>query len=80
MGYHKTNIDKGVLGQFSKITEEYQEAKDSQEQNNPIMTLLELSDLIGAIEAYANSYNLSLQDIISMKNATKSAFESGRRR
>lgn len=29
MGYHKLEITKGVLGQFSKITEEYEELSDA---------------------------------------------------
>lgn len=79
MGYHLTEIEKGELGEFSKIKEEFLEAKDSFAQGNPIMTLLELSDLIGAIEAYAINHNMSLEDIIKMKDATKRAFKVGRR-
>lgn len=79
MGYHKSEIPKGVLGEFSKIEEEFLEAKDAITQNIPIMCLLELADLIGAIELYANKFNMTLDDLISMKTATKSAFEDGTR-
>ena len=79
MGYHLTEIKKGELGKFSKIREEFLEAEDSFSQGNPIMVLLELSDLIGAIEAYVINHNMSLEDIIKMKDATKRAFESGHR-
>lgn len=80
MSYHINEIPKGEIGEFSKIREEFLEAADSLEQNNPLMVLIELSDLIGAIELYSNKYNLSLDDLIKMKNATKRAFESGRRK
>lgn len=79
-GYHKKQINKGVLGGSSKITEEYEEFIDSIEQNNPIMSILELADLIGAIEAYAAKYNYNLGDLIQMKDATKRAFETGHRK
>jgi len=80
MGYHVRKIDKGVLGEISKIKEEYSEFLDAHEQGNPVMKLLELSDLIGAIEAYTKAkYSITLEDLIKMKNATKSAFEDGSR-
>jgi hypothetical protein len=79
MGYHKTEIPKGEFGQFSKIKEEFLEAQDALEQNNHIMLLVELSDLLGAIDAYVKQYNLSIEDLIIMKNATKGAFEDGTR-
>ncbi len=78
-GYHLAKIDKGTLGEFSKIKEEFLEAEDSINQDNPLMCLMELSDLVGAIEAFANKHNLTLEELITMKNATKRAFESGRR-
>lgn len=80
-GYHKREIPKGKLGEISKINEEFQEFNDAIDQDNPIMALLELSDMIGAIEAYTRKvYNISLSDLIRMKDATKSAFESGHRK
>lgn len=78
-GYHKSEIPKGKLGESSKIDEEYLEFKDALLQNNPVMALCELSDLIGAIEAYAIRYNVRLEDIIEMKNATQRAFNCGDR-
>lgn len=80
MGYHRKQINKGVFGEASKIFEEVQEFEDALDQNAKIMELCELSDLIGAIEAYSkNKYGISLDDLILMKNLTKSAFEDGRR-
>lgn len=80
MGYHKTKIAKGVLGHASKIREEYEEFVDAYEQGNPVMELVELSDLIGAIEAYTLShYDIELADLITMTRATQSAFRDGTR-
>jgi hypothetical protein len=81
MGYHKTEIPKGVLGEASKINEEFFEFKDAHIQNNTIMELLELSDLIGAIESYTKlKYNVNLDDLILMTRATQSAFRDGERK
>lgn len=80
MGYHSKDIDKGVLGEFSKIKEEFLEAEDAFSQDNKVMVLLELSDLIGAIELYCfKNHSITIDDLIKMKNATKSAFEDGTR-
>ncbi len=80
-GYHLTVIPKGKFGEFSKIEEEFLECKDALEQDNKIMVMCELSDLLGAIEAYAiKAHQLTLEDIIKMKNATKRAFKSGARK
>lgn len=76
MSYHLDKIDKGVYGERSKIVEEFQEWQDSYKQSNPIMELVELSDLIGAIEAYISKYNLTLKDLIVMKDVTNKAFIS----
>lgn len=52
-GYHIKEIQKGVLGEYSKIIEEFEEYNDALEQNCKIMQLVELSDLIGALEHYS---------------------------
>lgn len=79
MGYHKTEIPRGEFGEFSKIKEEFLEAQDALEQNNHVMLLVELSDLLGAIEAYVGKFKLTLDDLIVMKNVTKQAFNDGTR-
>jgi len=80
MAYHSKEIEKGVLGEFSKIKEEFLEAEDAEMQQNRVMVLLELSDLIGAIELYCTTkHNITLQDLMKMKDATKSAFQDGTR-
>jgi len=79
MGYHKREIPKGVIGEFSKIEEEFLEAKDAFEQGDTILLLCELTDLIGAIEEKAKHHNMTLQDLIEFSNKTKSAFKDGTR-
>lgn len=80
MGYHKKEIKKGVLGEYSKIKEEFKELTDAFEQNDKILQLCELTDLIGAIEEFSlNKFNISLQDLINFSNKTKSAFREKKR-
>lgn len=78
-GYHKRNIQKGVLGEFSKIREEFEELADAVEQNNKVLTICELTDLIGAIKSYAKNYNLTLKDLNIFSESTENAFKSGKR-
>ena len=80
MGYHQVDIQKGVLGEFSKITEEYNEAFDGWMQGNDILILCELSDMIGAIEEYINRYNLTIENLKEFSDLTKSAFKDGKRK
>ncbi len=80
MGYHLKEIQKGTLGEFSKIKEEFEELMDANEQKNSVLEICELADLLGAIEAYAKKWNLSLGDLNKMKESTKKAFEDGSRK
>lgn len=80
MGYHINEIPRGVYGEFSKITEEFLESQDAHCQGNSIMVLLELSDLLGAIEAYCVQHNMTLVDLIKMKESTNRAFLDGTRK
>jgi len=81
MGYHKTEIEKGVYGHFSKIKEEFQELQDAIDQKDKILTLVELSDLIGAIEGFVEfELKLSLNDLVKFKELTKQSFISGHRK
>lgn len=80
MAYHKREIKKGVLHQFSKIKEEFEELEDAHDQDNKILEICECADLIGAIEAYTQmKYNITITDLKRMAEATKSAFEEGKR-
>jgi hypothetical protein len=80
-GYHLRKIERGTFGKASKIREEVEEFLDAHEQGVAIMELVELSDLIGAIEGYlaANFPEITLFDLMKMKDVTKRAFVSGRR-
>jgi hypothetical protein len=80
-GYHVYEIEKGEIGEISKIVEEVAELIDADAQNIKIMQLVELSDLIGAVESYLEKRHpaTTLQDLIAMSNVTKRAFKSGRR-
>jgi hypothetical protein len=80
MGYHLKDIPKGKLGEFSKIVEEFEELREAQGRAGcEVLEICELCDLVGAIEAYAKRWNLSLEQLIKMKELTKSAFEEGKR-
>lgn len=80
-GYHLRKIDKGVLGDSSKIVEETIEFVDADEQGSLIMALVELSDLYGAMAAYLakNAPGVTMNDLAIMSDITKRAFLNGRR-
>jgi phosphoribosyl-ATP pyrophosphohydrolase len=80
MGYHVKEIVKAQFGTVDKIREEFEELMDAYEQGNPLMFLHEMSDMLGAMEAVAAKYNVTLVDLITMKEATQRAFKSGHRR
>jgi hypothetical protein len=81
MGYHERDIPQGILGDRSKVIEEMTELLDSVEQDNPVMALIEMADLIGALEMHLEKYHpsITLKDLITMKDRTRKAFESGSR-
>lgn len=81
-GYHINKIPKGTLGESSKILEEVLELQDAEEQDCKIMQLVELSDLIGAIEEYLRKkfHTVTLQDLIKMSSVTRRAFVNGYRK
>jgi hypothetical protein len=68
-GYHNVKIPK----------EEFLELWDAHSQRNPVMMICEMCDIIGAIEALAGKYNLTLEDLVQMMRATQRAFKNGRR-
>lgn len=80
MGYHIKRIDKGILGEFSKIREEFEELSDAVDQNDKLLISCELSDLLGAIEEYAKQFNLSIDDLKKFSDKTKAAFKEGKRK
>lgn len=81
-GYHLTPIDKGVLGQPSKVAEECAEFIDACDQNCQVMALVELADLYGAMRAYLAQQHpsLSMSDLERMADINERAFRNGRRR
>ncbi len=82
MTYHLDKIEKGVYGELSKVQEEIHEAIDAKKQKCELMVLIELSDAIGAIEAYLEKYHpsFSIDDLAIMSKITKRAFQSGNRK
>lgn len=81
MGYHKTEIQKGVLGESSKIQEELDELKDGEAQGARLLILCELADLVGAIDYYLKIHfpGWKMNDLQQMANLTQSAFKEGER-
>lgn len=80
-GYHIKHIEKGILGEPSKIREELEEFMDAVDQDVSIMALVELSDLVGAIEAYLKKYHpqITVDDLKKMSEVTCRAFMNGHR-
>jgi hypothetical protein len=80
-GYHKRTIPKGEVGELSKIHEELLEAYDAEEQGVGLMTLIELSDLLGAVSSFLEKHysDIKIDDLLKMSEVTKRAFTSGRR-
>lgn len=80
-GYHLSAIPQGTYGEFSKIEEELYEAKDAAEQGVKIMELVELSDMLLAVEGYLKKHHpgTTLDDLRSMAAVTNRAFETGHR-
>ncbi len=82
-GYHVKKIAPGQFGELSKIQEEIEEAFDAEEQGNKLMVLVELADIIGAIDGYLAlkfKNTLTVQDLVKMAEATRRAFENGHRK
>lgn len=80
-GYHITEIKKGINGESSKLLEEVMELIDAEQQECRIMALVELSDLVGAIELYLEKHHpdMTIEDLKKMASITRRAFETGGR-
>ena len=80
-GYHLTAIPKGELGEPSKIREELLELEDAWRQQSKVLALVELADLVGAIEHLLARHfpGLTLADLTQFSAITRRAFENGHR-
>lgn len=81
-GYHRNPpTHRFQYGELGKILEEYQELLDASNQSNKILMLCELADIVGAIQGYLNAEfpGFTLQDLITMADATERAFLRGER-
>jgi hypothetical protein len=80
-GYHLAEIPKGEVGEVSKIVEEALELQDFDQQRTAVGGLVELSDLVGAIEAYLAKHHpsIGLSDLKTFADITKRVFENGHR-
>ena len=79
-GYHIASIAKGKIGEASKIREELEEFEDALRQNANIMALVELSDMVGAIDLYLKNHfqsTVGINDLVQMSNITQRAFKNG---
>jgi hypothetical protein len=54
-GYHLVAIPRGALGELSKVQEELDELRDAMAQDSRVMATVELSDLVGALQAYLDT-------------------------
>lgn len=81
-GYHLTHIEKGTLGELSKVREELEELLDAEKQGAVIMQLCEASDLVGALRAWLTRHHpgVSFPDLVQMADLTERAFRHGRRK
>lgn len=80
-GYHLTEPPRGEFGELSKVFEEVEELRDAEAQGAALMVLMELADLLGAVEGYLARHHpsLTLADLTKMKDITARAFRAGRR-
>ena len=76
MKFHKAIIQKGIYGELSKIKEELDEAFDAESQNQDLMLLIELSDIIGAVEGVSKKYGFTIEQLMKFaKLRSKVAIE-----
>lgn len=80
-GYHLVAIPRGELGELSKIREELDELADAMAQGSRIMATVELSDMVGAIQAFMDRHlpGTTIEDLLTFSEITKRAFQNGRR-
>lgn len=81
-GYHIRQIKRGKFGELSKVREELEEVEDAEEQGVSLMILIELSDMIGAIDGYLAKHfpDTTLSELVAMSAITQRAFRNGHRK
>jgi hypothetical protein len=80
-GYHLVDIPRGELGELSKIREELDELTDAMAQGSRIMAMVELADMMGAVQAFMAKHlpGVTMEDLLTFSDITKRAFVNGRR-
>jgi hypothetical protein len=63
-GFHVSKIKKGVYGELSKIQEELDEAVDASLRGHDLMLIIELSDIIGAVEGVSLKYGFTVEQLL----------------
>ncbi len=79
MGYHVRNIPRGQFGEYSKIVEEVAEFEDAIDQGCKVMALMELSDVVGAIQGYLDMHfpGTTIDDLCLMAAISARVHTSG---
>lgn len=77
-GYHTQFIPKGEYGEFSKVEEEFEELKDAWlNRESSVLSVCELSDLYGAMEAFAEkTLHMSMSEVIKFSELTKEVYQN----
>lgn len=82
LGYHTSVIPRGVLGEWSKVKEEFLEVEDARLQGNKVMELVELADMVCALGHYLDKHykGVTVEDLVTQAEATNRAFAIGERK
>lgn len=59
-------LRKVKLEKYQRLKKKFLEFQDAHAQNFKVMELIELSDLLGAVEEYIKKYNTMLKDLKSL--------------
>ncbi len=78
IGYHTQKIEKGQLGEISKIQEEVDELSDAHKQGVKILMLCEVADVVGALEHYLEKHcpGFTIKDAQDMARLTRAHKEN----
>lgn len=78
---HVSPIPVGTVGEFSKIVEEFHEAQDAHLQGDKVMLLIELGDMLGAVERFVakNFKGVTFDDLVIRMKAHHAAIDAKQR-